>query len=569
VLDLRRRDPPRRRGGARLVLLSPLPARAAARRDADGFGVMRRSRLGAACLAMVLASPVLAAPPDGPSPADPPGLYPATDFVVTTGDPAPLAPSAKLYFAKEWIAVPRDGVPVSGYARGVDAFDDLRAWSSTRESAEAPGACPPLVWLASPERVRGARIALALAPKLELNRSYFDAGSASFFAGRDVALRGRWLGDVFEARTLWPQDFRLDDTVAAAPLDPGQPAARSLRDLVRAHDGGARAPFSTRLVWERAQGSRPWAGKTVLVVMLNGAQGDDDEAWGGHFALGTGRLGADGGLADVLIDNFYSLDVVSEKGILAAPVPLDNYLADLNSGQAWYRPSALLVAVLASDAAPALVQGAMNRVYAQFWRHQLPYRHSMMNCAGISVDTLRALGWNLPANEANAAAHAVAWLAVPWTLAKERSVSQARVAYEYLTQDRTRLFPAVAFETVGAELVRLAREGAGAGASEVERLLARDLEALVHVHVPQLPSSRAFGSWPVVSPAEYHGKVPKDPEAMQIVPVPARPFPSNLRDPDLLPETRRPSDLPLAFWALAAIAGLAALAAWLARAFLR
>ena len=51
--------------------------------------------------------------------------------------------------------------------------------------------------------------------------------------------------------------------------------------------------------------------------------------------------------------------------------------------------------------------------------------------------------------------------------------------------------------------------------------------------------------------------------------MPARPFPSNLRDPDLLPETRRPSDLPLAFWALAAIAGLAALAAWLARALLR
>ena len=545
--------------------------------------MIRRSRLGAACLAMVLASPVPAAAPDGPSPADPPGLYPATDFVVTTGDAAPLAPSAKLYFAKEWIAAPRDGVPASGYARDVDAFDDVRAWSSTRESSDVPGARPPLVWLASPERVRGARIAgdattvtiggrthpFALAPKLELNRSYFDATSASFFAGRDVAMRGRRLGEAFEARTLWPQDFRLDDAVAAAPLDPGKPAARALRDLVRADDGGARGPFSTRLVWERAQGSRPWAGKSVLVVMLNGAQGDDDEAWGGHFALGTGRLGADGGLADVLIDNFYSLDVVSEKGILAAPVPLDNYLADLNSGQAWYRPSALFVAVLASDAAPALVQGAMNRVYAQFWRHQLPYRHSMMNCAGISVDTLRALGWNLPANEAGAAAHALAWLAVPWTLAKERSVSQARVAYEYLTQDRTRLFPAVAFETTGAELLRLARDGAGAGASEVERLLARDLEALVYVRVPQLPSSRAFGSWPVVSPAEYHGKVPKDPEAMQIVPVPARPFPSNLRDPDLLPETRRPSDLPLAFWALAAIAGLAALAAWLARALLR
>lgn len=545
--------------------------------------MIRPMRLRAACLAMVIASTVFAAAPEGPSPADAPGLYPAGDFVVTTGDPAPLAPSAKLYFAKEWIAVPRDGVAVSGYATGVGAFDDVRAWSSTPGSTGTPGARPPLVWLAAPERVRGARLSadartatvdgrahpFALAPKLDLNRSYFDASSASFFAGREVAMRGQWRGDAFEARTIWPRDFRLDDAIVAAPLDARVPAPQALRDLVRADDGGARSPFSTRLLWERAPGSRPWAGKSVLVVMLNGAQGDDDEAWGGHFTLGTGRLGADGGLADVLIDNFYSLDVVSEKGILAAPVPLDNYLADLNSGQAWYRPSAMLVAVLSGDAAPALVQGALNRVYAQFWRHQLPYRHSMMNCAGISVDTLRALGWNVPPNGARAAVHALAWLAVPWTLAKERSVSQARVAYEYLTQDRTRLFPAVAFESVGAELLRLAREGAGAGSSTIEGLLARDVEALVFVRVPQLPSSRAFGSWPVVSPAEYHGKVPRDPEAMQIVPVPPRPFPSNLRDADLLPETRRPSDLPLVVWALAAVAVVAALVAWLARTIVR
>jgi hypothetical protein len=229
----------------------------------------------------------------------------------------------------------------------------------------------------------------------------------------------------------------------------------------------------------------------------------------------------------------------------------------------------MLVAVLADDAAASHVQGALNRVYAQFWRHQLPYRHSMMNCTGISVDALRALGWNVPANDARASAHALAWLAVPWTLAKERSVSQARIAYEYLTQDRTRLFPAVAFESIGAELLRIAQEGAGADASDVERLLARDLEALVFVRVPQLPSSRAFGSWPVVSAAEYHGKVPKDPEEMQIVPVPPRPFPSNLRDADLLPEVRRPSDLPLAAWALVALAAVATFASWLMRAILR
>ena len=32
--------------------------------------------------------------------------------------------------------------------------------------------------------------------------------------------------------------------------------------------------------------------------MLNGAQGDDDEAHGGHFALVTGRIGARGAIGD-------------------------------------------------------------------------------------------------------------------------------------------------------------------------------------------------------------------------------------------------------------------------------
>ncbi|MEO8485337.1 MAG: hypothetical protein ABI585_03275 [Betaproteobacteria bacterium] len=547
-------------------------------------GIIEFARACALCLVMAFVPVSATAAPDvrrgdapeGPAPGGPLGLYAPDDFVVTSGDGSPLDPSPKLYFAKEWIAVPREGVPVAGFARGVIAPDDVRAWSATADASSTPGARPPLVWIAAPERLRNARIAkdfksvaidnrvarLTLAPKLALNRSWFDATSDAYFAERPVALRGEWRGAAFEARTLWPEDFRLDAAAALAPLPADRPAAMALRDLVRADDGGARKPFSTRVLWARDDAARTWAGKPAIVVVLNGAQGDDDEAWAGHFAIATGRVGADGGLADFLVDNFYSLDVVSEKGILAAPVPLDNYLADLNSGQAWYRPSALMVAVLADEAAAARVQGAFNRVYPQFWRHQLPYQHSTMNCGGISVDTLRALGLALPSNDPGIASIALAWLAVPWTLAKERSVSQARIAYEYLTQDRTRLFPAVAFETAGAELLRLASSGASPKAAEIERLLARDLEALVLVHVPQLPSSRAFGSWPVASPAEYHGKVPRDPQDVQIVPVPARPFPSNLREPDLLPEARRPSDLPFLVWGIVALAALAALVGW-------
>ncbi len=536
-----------------------------------------------AVVAMALATSTAAAIPDGPPPPDDVGTYAGGDFVVTTGDYSAIAPAPQLYFAKEWIAVPRTGVPVSGYARGVSAGEDVRAWNGTPAAAEMPGPRPPLVWLGSPERIHGARLApdlgtfaaggrvapLALAPRLESNGSWADASTGPWYAAREVALRGRWTGDAFEARTLWPEDFRLDAATKAEPLPEGTPPAKSLRELVRAAGADARGAFHARALWERPGHGRAWAGKPVLLVMVNGAQGDDDEAWGGHFAIGTGRLGPNGELDDILVDNFYSLDVVSEKGILAAPTPLDQYLADLNSGQAWYRPSALLVAVLSDGAAPSRVQGAFNRVYAQFWRHQLPYRHSLANCSGISVDTLRAIGWRLPASEPGAGAVALAWVALPWALATERSVSKARVAYEYLTQDRTRLFPGVAFETIGASLLALARDGPGTGAGDIERLLARDVEALVFAHVPQLPSSRAAGSWPVVSPAEYRGKVPKDPEDQKIIPVLSRPFPANLRDDDLLPEARRPSDLPLLVWAAVGLAALVAVAAWAVRLFRR
>ena len=109
----------------------------------------------------------------------------------------------------------------------------------------------------------------------------------------------------------------------------------------------------------------------MLGLIVNGAQGDDDEAHAGHFAIVTGRLRAHGRIGDWLVNNFYTLDAESEKGIIAAPVPLDAYLGDLNSGQSWYRPSYVLVLALRDVRAAALVQSALARVYHQFYRHQL------------------------------------------------------------------------------------------------------------------------------------------------------------------------------------------------------
>jgi len=321
--------------------------------------------------------------------------------------------------------------------------------------------------------------------------------------------------------------------------------------------GGARTPYSVSTLWQRNREREPVPpGRAVLGFIVNGAQGDDDEAHGGHFALVTGRTREDGAIGDWLVNNFYALDSESEKGIIAAPVPLDNYLADLNSGQGWYRPSQLLVLALADDRAAVLVQAALNRVYNQFWRHQLAYSHASMNCAGISVDVLRALGWDIPVR--GPASRIAAALGFPYIAVKERSIAKARVAFDYLTEDQTRLLPAVAFEECGAAALHLAksRDDDRVSRGTLARMLADDIDAIAFVRIPQFPSSRAFGDAPVVSPWEFQKRLPADRSKLQIVPVPPRPLPDSLRAPDLIASKRPASDYAAAAWGLLLLIGI-------------
>ncbi|HKE41230.1 MAG TPA: hypothetical protein VKG21_15430, partial [Casimicrobiaceae bacterium] len=292
----------------------------------------------------------------------------------------------------------------------------------------------------------------------------------------------------------------------------------------------------------------------VLAIVLNGAQGDDDEAHGGHFALTTGYVGRDGAIGDWIANNFYTLDSFSEKGIIAAMLPLDNYLADLNSGQSWYRPSYVLVAVLRDARAAAHIQGALARVYNQFYRHQLVYRHATMNCASISVDVLRSLGWNVA--DRGPTSRLLAAVSVPYNALRERSADKAVQLYDYLTEDRTRLFPAAAFEEIGADLLRLAAGELRRTPTAFEALVAQDIEAIVLLRVPQLPSSRAWGDYPVVTMGEYHKRVPSDPAEQQVIPVPPRPFPQPLRDRDLLPVAQSRGEIALTLWAILSIVGI-------------
>jgi hypothetical protein len=515
-------------------------------------------------------------PPDSPL-ASRIGLFDGRDFRLTTGHCRDCAaiPAAMWYFRDELIAAPLPGLPVAGFGRHVTFTQDLRQWAAARP-ADAALELPPLVWIASPRVLHAARLSgdgrfletnadrlsFALAPKAPLNRSYYDATSTAFLAARRLKVRGEARDGAFIARTIWPEDFRLDSSAVLQRVD-ASPIA--LRGLVRAEPrGGAQSPFAATVLWERSPGeARNWEDAAVLAAVLNGAQGDDDEAHAGHFALITGRVGPDGAIGDCLANNFYSLDLESEKAIIASMLPLDNYLADLNSGQSWYRPSYLIVAILRDDRTARTIQGALERTYNQLYRHQLVYRHAAMNCASISVDVLRALGWRLP--ELGATSATAAWLGFPWFALRNRSLAKATQSFDYLTGDRTRLLPAVAFEQMGAELLQMAGGTLPRVPSPIETMLAADLEAVCFLSIPQLPSSRAWGDYPVATAWEYDARWPRDPAKQQLIPVPPRPFPDQFRDPDLIPVPPLRSERALALWAALSVVGIP----WLLRRWWR
>jgi hypothetical protein len=479
------------------------------------------------------------------------GLYPSTDFRAVSGDCSDCAtlPQARWYFKKDLIAVPRPGVEIAGMTRGITAQEDVRRWfaGGGRDAAR-----PSLVWIGSPDLIVNARLdpagrrltlpdgseaSFRLTAKIPENRSYYDAKTTAFFSRRSLRIRGRVEegaggARAVEARTIWPEDYVFDFArMKPAPLGAGE----TLDALVRREVDGTRDRFETRLLWERNPGAaRAWDGRAVLGVLLNGAQGDDDEAHGGHFAIVTGRFGPGGQWADWMVNNFYNLDSFSEKGIVAAMVPMDNYQMDLNSGQSYYRPSYMLVAVLKSDRAAYAYQGAIQRVFNRFYRHDFVYDHAAANCAGISIETLRSLGWNIPERGPTSYLKAVA--AYPYMSVKEMSLESGRKAYAYLKEEQTRLYPAVAFSAIGGDLLELvgAVPGRQREASAFEKVLREDVEAILYVRIPQLPSSRAYGTFPVASIDEYMKRVPEDKSKWQVVPVDPRPFPAEFDDAEAL-----------------------------------
>lgn len=472
------------------------------------------------------------------------GLHDVAAFRLADGKctDCGTSPQALFYFRDETIAVPTAGAPPTMRPSHDGVREDIGRWTRTADAEQAGR--PFLLWLGAPRVATGATLSadgtsltfadgsttpFTTVPRIPTNRSFYDASSVRHFAGRPLQLRG----DIeqspegtrrFVARTLWP----ADDLVAAG----AQPLAaltsgESLATLVAAEAGGAKSTFSTRLLWQRAGADRQPGRRAVIALVLNGAQGDDDEAHGGHFAVATGWARGDGAWGDWTVNNFYNLANHSEKGIVASMLPMDNYLGDLNSGQSWYRPSYVLVATLRTQAAAERFQSAIARVFDRLYRHHVNYDHAQANCAGMTIDTLAGLGWTPPAQGPTSVPKALAGFY--YSTLTDRSIASGRRSFHYLTEERTRLYPRVAFEALGHDLLALA-DGRRTPQTPYETLLAGEVESITFVRVPQFPSSRAFGREPVASFDEYMARVPEDRQDWKIVPVEPWPFPEALQD---------------------------------------
>ena len=107
--------------------------------------------------------------------------------------------------------------------------------------------------------------------------------------------------------------------------------------------------------------------------------------------------------------------------------------------------------------------------------------------------------------------------------------------------------PVVAFDAAGSDLLQLvgAQSAARRATSAYEELLKHEVEAIIFVRIPQIPSSRAAGTFPVASIDEYMQRAPSDRTQWKIVPVDPRPFPAEFVDGDTEPEKQHNGALPV------------------------
>ena len=166
---------------------------------------------------------------------------------------------------------------------------------------------------------------------------------------------------------------------------------------------------------------------------------------------------------------------------------------------------------------------------------------------------------------------AISWLkaivGLPAVALSSGSLSKGKAIFDYFSEDQTRLFPAQAFEQVGADLLQLVSGQSVRELTIYEALLKEDVEEILLLRIPQLPSSRVWGNYPVASVDEYRSRLPQDPAKQQIIPVGPRPFPPGLKDPAAPEMKPLRSDYAVAAYAAGLLLlGGFALRAWWRRA---
>ena len=221
----------------------------------------------------------------------------------------------------------------------------------------------------------------------------------------------------------------------------------------------------------------------------------------------------------------------------------------------------MLVAVLKNARTAVAYQGGIQRTLNHFYRQDFTYGQSAANCAGVSIDVLRDLGWHIPNEGPTSRVKALA--AYAYVAATDASLKSGRSIYDNLNEEKTRMLPALAFEAAGWDLLQLV--GATTAPQRVlspyEQQLKDDVEAIMLVKIAQIPSSRVMGSSPVFSFDEYIARTPSDRADWKIVPVAPRPFPVALRDSDT-PEPSTPSPVPLPVMGVGALGVIGASAFW-------
>jgi hypothetical protein len=448
------------------------------------------------------------------------GLHLARRFRLadsTCGD-CPTPPAALWHFPDDVIAVPGPGSDPMG--------------ANQNDEAQL-GLLPSLVWIGSPEVIDRAilgpdgltvsvderELPLALPPRNPRDRSDLDSSTAAFFGRRELRLRGAsTIQDgrgLFVARTIWPHDSRIERaSLTLSTLSPGELLTR----LIDAQVVGENSAFPARLLFERESAEDiSWAGKPAIALVLSGAQGDDDGAGAGHLGVATGFFGPGGEWSDWLVENFYPHKVGSVKGIVSASVPMDNYLFDVNSGQLFFRPAYMLVAVLRRPDAAHEIQNALHSTMLDHYCRRIEYDAATRNSTAMSIDPIRQLGWRIPA--AGPTSRFAGVLGAPLAAGSQASLSAGRDFMRGMATETTRLLPRVAFEVAGHDLLYLVQaRPPTAELTRFEQRLVDDVEAVVFVRLPQVPSTRRHGTYPVRSLLQYGARVRSDPSERQSAP---------------------------------------------------